>query len=95
MWDIELAEMFKARDNPNNIGPLIGKVVAEKPLKISILDGMVILQENQLYKCKHMQNHYYDSIKGTDLILNDEILLIPAEGEQIFFIIDKVQKVGD
>ena len=95
MWDIELAKMFKERDNPNNIGPLIGKVVAEKPLKISILNGMVVLQERQLYKCQHIKDHYYDNIKDTDLFLNDEVFLIPAEGEQIFFIIDKVQKVGD
>lgn len=26
---------------------------------------------------------------------NDEVLLIPAENEQVFFIVDKIQKVGD
>lgn len=48
-WDIEMAKMFKKRNNPNRIGAIIGKVVRTNPLQISILDGNVILDKRQLY----------------------------------------------
>lgn len=128
MWDVGLAQMFKDRDNKSNIGPCIGKVVSEGPLKISILDGQVILQDSQLYVCQGLLAKEYkleleagddigdiaitskpsnplilinindkDKTKLTlhfELKQGDEVLIIPAENEQVFFIVDKIQKVG-
>lgn len=80
MWDVGLAKMLKERDNKNSIGPCIGKVVGINPLKVSILDGQVILYGEQLIKCSHVVN----------LIMSEEVLIIPAENEQVFFIVGKV-----
>lgn len=80
MWDVGLAKMLKERDNKNSIGPCTGKVVGINPLKISILDGQIILQQYQLIRCAHV----------VSLIINDEVLVIPAENEQVFFIVGKV-----
>lgn len=49
MWDVELAKMFKERNNVDKIGNCIGKVVASNPLKIEILNGEILLREEQLY----------------------------------------------
>lgn len=129
MWDVELAKMFKERDKKSNIGPCVGKVVGIVPLQISILDGNVVLQENQLYITEELLKKEYkfeltagddigdiaitskpsnplisinisdkDKTKLTlhfELKVGDEVLLIPTENEQVFFIVDKVHKVGD
>lgn len=86
MWEYGLAKMLKERNNKSRIGACIGKVVGINPLKVSILDGQVILQESQLYICNNLLNF--------ELKQGDEVLIIPAENEQVFFIIDKVMKVG-
>lgn len=129
MWDVGLAKMFKERDKSNNIGACVGKVVGVDPLKISILDGNIVLQENQLYITEGLLKKEYkfeliagdnvgniaitskpanplisinindkDKTKLTlhfELKVGDEVLLIPTENEQVFFIVDKVHKVGD
>lgn len=127
MWDVGLAKMFKERDNRSLIGPCTGKVVSVKPLKIEILNGDVILQEEQLYISRSLLDRDYDcdvsgngsgmgsvvSYPGTlvsfnltrdshsgktklyfELKVDDEVLLIPAVNEQVFFIVDIVEKVG-
>lgn len=126
MWDVGLAKMFKERNNTSLIGPCVGKVVSPKPLKIEILNGDVILQEEQLYISRSLLDRDYDcdvsgvgsmgeviSYDGTlvslnltkdshggktklyfELKVNDEVLLIPTENEQVFFIVDIVEKVG-
>ena len=121
MWDVGLAKMFKDRDKPINIGPCVGKIVGVGPLKISILNGQVILQSDQLYITRSLLNKEYKldvnggSVSGSvspsgdltslnitdgNIILkfglkqNDEVLLIPADNEQVFFIVDIVEKVG-
>ncbi len=143
MWDVGLAKMFKDRDIKSAIGPCIGKVTGVNPLKVSILDGQVVLQKDNLYICSSLlgtytrqyevigevqlqdtdcgdtdsvndggqgaSNHSHTietididtdynargTIAFTDTLKeHDEVLLIPAENEQIFFIVDKVRKVG-
>lgn len=121
-WDIELAKKFKERNNRQRIGNVIGKVISTFPnFKISILDGQVVLDKNQLYISSLLEDNYkrefevnniegatsntsehshsIESLKGvikfTDsLKLNDEVLLIPAENEQVWFIVGKVRKLG-
>lgn len=129
MWDVELAKLFKERDKKSNIGPCVGKVVGIVPLQISILDGNIVLQENQLYITEGLlkKEYKFELTAGDDigdiaitskpanplisinindkdktkltlhfkLKVGDEVLLVPAENEQVFFIVDKVHKVGD
>ncbi|MSU03209.1 DUF2577 family protein [Tissierella pigra] len=126
MWDVGLAQMFKERENKINIGPCVGKIVGVKPLKVSILDGQVILQEGHLYICQSLAKREYKLELNADgdigdiaitskpsnplisfnisekektkltlyfeLKQGDEVLIIPAENQQVFFIVDKIQK---
>lgn len=86
-YDIELAKMFKERNNKKSIGAIIGKIVGVNPYKISIFDGQIILQQEQLYFCENILNNT-NSLKA-----NDEVMLIAAENGQKFFVIDKVVKL--
>lgn len=144
-WDIEFAKIFRERDNPSNLGVIIGKVIKPLPeLEISILNESAILDKDDLYICNSLLDTYTrefqkegsikfkDSGCGTTTTVNDggyqasshnheienlnidtqytaegkitfvdtlkmddEVLLVPEATEQIFFIIDKIKKVGD
>lgn len=49
-WENLIAKELKSRDNPDLIGACIGTVISPLPnLKISILNGAVILNSEQLY----------------------------------------------
>lgn len=47
-WSEQLAAEFKRRNNPRIPQYLIGTVVSAQPLKVSVYDGSVILQGDQL-----------------------------------------------
>lgn len=66
-WENELAKQFKQRDNPSIIGAVIGKVISPMPdLKVSILDGIVILQKEQLYITAGLKEKLYKTeIRGS------------------------------
>jgi hypothetical protein len=84
-WEYDIAKEFKKRNNLTPLGPILGKVINKSPaLKISIHDGQVFLENEQLYIA--------DSLQGA-LFENDEVLLIPTSSEQIYFIIGKVVKL--
>lgn len=86
-YDIELARMFKERNNKKSIGAIIGKIVGVNPYKISIFDGQIILQQEQLYFCENILNN------TNSLKVNDEVMLVATENGQKFFVIDKVVKL--
>lgn len=45
-WAAQIAKEFKARNNFNTLGPIIGTVVTPPPaLKVSILEGQVFITE--------------------------------------------------
>lgn len=91
MWDIELAKMFKERDNKSSIGAITGYIVSPLPsLKISIFDGSILLENEDLYICGKVDNIEFESIE----IIGTEVLLIPTSSEQRFYVIDKVRKLG-
>lgn len=57
-WDVDLAKMFKERENVAPIGNIVGKVVGGLPnIKIAILDDNVILDKNKLYCCNKLLSH--------------------------------------
>lgn len=84
-WAAEISKMLKERDNKSRVGPVTGKVVSISPVKISILDGLVILEKDNLYIC--------DGSSEFNYLNGDELLLIPAESEQVFFIVSKAIKL--
>ena len=49
-WQHELAREFKKRNNNSKLGALVGKVISTNPIKISLLNGQVIAQNN-IYIC--------------------------------------------
>lgn len=85
-WDIELAKMLKERENPKVIGPTIGRVISISPFKVGILDGHAILDKTHLYITGMAKNKAF--------AIGDEILLIPSESEQKFFLIDKIERMS-
>jgi hypothetical protein len=104
-WDIALAKKFKDRDNKVPIGNIVGKVISTFPdLKISILDGQIILSKEQLYISTFLESNYnreyqINSITGTitfldTLKVNDDVLLSHTANEHMWFIIAKVRKLG-
>lgn len=64
-WDIGIAKQFKSRDNKQQIGNIVGKVINAFPnIKISILDGNIILNKDQLYCCDHVLAGYTRQFQG-------------------------------
>ncbi|AOY76689.1 DUF2577 family protein [Clostridium formicaceticum] len=58
-WDVEISKLFTERNNRQVIGNVVGKVVSTFPnVKVSILDGTVILEKDQLYCCDHVLAGY-------------------------------------
>ena len=84
MWDVGIAKMLKERDNRGRIGPCVGKVISVSPLQVTILNENTTLQGNIMYIADNL----------TNLKITDEVLVIPSESEQVFFITNKVNKVG-
>ncbi|MEG0775501.1 DUF2577 family protein [Clostridium sp.] len=81
----ELAKLFHERNNPKKLGTQVGKVIAAFPnIKIS-LGKKVVLDKDNLIIC--------DAIYNKVLVRNDEVVLIPTNDEQRFFLIDKVVKL--
>ena len=98
MYDVKLAKELKKRDNIDKIGGIEGRVISIDPLKISILNGDVILNENHLYICQNATEYtmVVTTPQGTGtalhegLKLNDRVAIIAAENNQKFFVIDKI-----
>lgn len=55
MWEYDLAQQFKMRDNPKTkMGPMIGKVISTSPPVITIQDGKYTIKGDQLYVAYHL-----------------------------------------
>ena len=81
MWYNELAKEIKNRDNKMPETPLVGTVVSVSPLKISIFNNKVILNREKCYICQKVSN---------SLLAGDNVLCIPTQSGQKYFIVDKV-----
>lgn len=88
-WVDELAKEFKTRDNKTTLGAVQGTVIQLSPLRVSILGGDIILNENKLYVCSSLKNGYsvktnikldnipeHGAVSTTGTITHDEILKI-------------------
>lgn len=76
------AKEFNKRNNKTVPEVTIGKVVKTDPLEISIDDGAVLLNSDIIYKC--------DNLRTKTISINDNVMCIPTEGGNKYFIVDKV-----
>lgn len=53
-YEDELAAMLKQRDNPKTLPPQVGIVKSIDPLKISLLDGQIIVDSENGLICKSL-----------------------------------------
>lgn len=97
-WATELAQELKNRENESKIGNQIGVVASTDPLKVSILEGAVIL-DDELYCLNHLLAHSVNcKINGIDstidfesqLNIGDSVLVSPSENQQSWFIVGKI-----
>ncbi len=155
-WEYSLAKLFKERNNPVEFKPQEAVIISLSPVKVSILNGQVVLEENkQLVISEWFQKRWdidkagalssdlpnllttalnnaaqaadtivIDDYSGAqcevmgaidqinaavialsqaitinktellqlklDLQLNDRVLIVPAEKEDIFYLVDKI-----
>lgn len=54
-YEDELAAMLKERDNPKMLAPQLGIVKSVSPLKISLLDGQILLDSDDVLICKALK----------------------------------------
>jgi len=93
-WDVDLAKELKKGRNLPQYGAVIGKVISVSPLQVSIYGGRVMVTSTNgrtavpMYKvtCLHEEDHQLE----TDLSAGDEVVCLPAEGGQFFFIMGKL-----
>ena len=85
-WANALAQEFKKRDNKEFFGAEIGTVLSVAPLKIGIYDNQFIIDSNNYFLCKAIN----DMITNNEINNNDKVLVIATENNQNFFIVDKL-----
>lgn len=78
----KLASEIRARDNKKRIGQQVGKVVSTEPLKISMCDGVIMLDDEIRAVCQ----------TATFLKEGDEVLLEPDEGDQSYIVVDRIRR---
>ena len=102
-YAVDLAKEFKQRDNQEIEGAVLGTVISNNPLTISVYNNKVILDSKNYYICSNLTS----IAKAADIELNsaintgeitfkdilkpnDKVLCLPTANGQKFFIIDKV-----
>lgn len=101
---VELAKLFKVRDNKSYDGFLIGKVIAPPPSTAISIDENIILDNDNLIFSAQLLSGYersfevYDAtinsfsgkIKTTDTLKSgDLVILVPSTNGQLYIVIDK------
>lgn len=83
MWDTELAKELIKRNNKKGIGSCIGTVLQEAPLKISIMNGKIIIDRANGYICSNI----------IAFKQGDKVLVNSSEDDQTFFIAGILRKI--
>lgn len=78
---VELAQLFKARDNKSYDVFLIGRVISPPPTPKIKLDENIILNNRKLIFAERVTY---------DLKSDDQVILIPSINNQTYVVIDKV-----
>lgn len=53
-WEYKFAGEFKKRNNEKVLSPCIGTVISTSPFKVSIQNGMYLLDKDNAYVCRHI-----------------------------------------
>lgn len=104
-YDVEMAKLFKERENIDIDEVIEGTVLSTSPIKISIYNGHIILDSDQCYICESLKNMYgtitlYNFPEhGTvttqftiarNLKAGDRVMCAPTAKGNRYFIVDKV-----
>lgn len=82
MWENDLAREFKKRNNKKSIGPCVGVIQSISPLRASICDGQIMIDDSNGYTCKSVSEVFKTG---------DNVLIIPSGDDQKFFIVDVIR----
>lgn len=88
-WQTDLANMMKTKKE-HHIGATVGRVVDKSPLSIAIMDGDIIIQSD-------VHRIFVDDSLGRilpELQVGDNVFVIPDDSQQVFFVLNKLKKVG-
>ncbi|WP_105614366.1 DUF2577 domain-containing protein [Vallitalea okinawensis] len=99
---VELAKLFKERENEPFMGVQIGSVLSTEPIKVSLGDK-ILLGANHIMVCQHVLEYKRDFSSSVDdvdnegeitlkklLSVGDRVALIPTSDQQSFVLVDKV-----
>ncbi|MEC0107276.1 hypothetical protein P4H27_10040 [Paenibacillus taichungensis] len=82
-WDVQLANIFKERNNPAQLGTMLGKVNSPMPnLSLSLGDEIVLDTEDLVLANKM----FY---LPAPLIPGDYVIVSPSADGQTYFVMDK------
>ncbi|MWC26627.1 hypothetical protein [Paenibacillus sp. MMS18-CY102] len=81
-WAVEVAKMFKERNNPAASGATVATVLSPLPaISLSLTDEIVLDAEDVILSSR---------IGELSLAAGDLVIVLPSEGGQIYFVLDKV-----
>ncbi|SDT22246.1 hypothetical protein SAMN05444162_3460 [Paenibacillaceae bacterium GAS479] len=81
-WSINMAKMFKERENKAPLEPTTGKVIGLLPnLRLSLGDEIILDDEDII-----VSNRIY----SLNLVVGDELILFPSANGQAYYVMDKV-----
>ena len=90
---IELAKLFKKRNNPKTINLLIGKIITPLPYIRVMLNEKVVLTKDNLIIAEHIYLHYKQDDINKWLNIDDEVIMMPTTDRNTFCLIDKVVRL--
>ncbi len=61
-WENELAMELKQRDNIIPLGALEGKILSSNPIRVSVKDGKIILESEQIHVSRSLLTKKYKSV---------------------------------
>lgn len=100
---VELAKMFKERENQPHMGVQVGTVLTPPPdIRISMGEKIILSNENLIFSAHVLAGYQRQmeiqsdvnltgNITFTDsLVAGDKVILIPSADEQTYYVMDKV-----
>lgn len=76
---VELARLFKDRDNPFSFGILTGTIESTSPPKLRISDEIIVSGSHLILT----RSYYSSMLKG------DEVIVVVSNDNQKYYVIDK------
>lgn len=94
-WASQLAKILKENRPQEAIGNVIGNVVSTSPLVISILDGNILINSevHQIYLADDLTKET-SSVCCSKIQAGDSVLVSTDVNEEVFFVTDRLVKVG-